>query len=52
MQNFQISFGDCALFAHKESLSIGEIKQLVTMLGEDLRLFGDIYASKPPLKRL
>ena len=51
MRFFQFSFGESALFAHRTSLDAAAARQLVIVLGEDQRLFGDIYASTSPIVR-
>lgn len=51
MNHFQLSFGESMLWAHNTSQSAATMKQIVALLGEEMRCFGDIYASRNPLTR-
>ena len=51
LRHFHISFGEGMRFCHKASVSRAQMEPLIRQLADDPFLFGDIYASKPPLGR-
>jgi FkbM family methyltransferase len=51
MPYFQFSFGEGAVFSHRTAVDAATARQLVSLLGEDPRLFGDIFALRIRLRR-
>ena len=51
MPYFQISFGESMSLGHRTSQGADVIKNLLSLLGDEMTCFGDIYASMEPIKR-